>query len=242
MRASWGGVSSTTLTSGSGLGRAPAPSHLVSMALSSSCGDSSHVHANRVCPRRVSCSSRADELRCRVSATYSAHRVRSHMEEAIMATKAIPEGYHSVTPYLDHQRRGQSHRVLQIGVRRHRADAHGTSRTGRSAMQKIKIGDSAVMLADEAPEMGYRSPQSLGGAGVSLMVYVDRVDDVFKRAIATGAKELQSGQGSVLRRSIRHVAGSVRAHVDDCNSRRRHSAGRAAAARASKLPLKLANA
>jgi PhnB protein len=47
------------------------------------------------------------------------------------------------------------------------------------------------MLADEHPEMGYRSPQSLGGTAVSMMLYVDRVDEVFKRAIETGAKELR---------------------------------------------------
>lgn len=46
------------------------------------------------------------------------------------------------------------------------------------------------MLADEYPDMGFRSPQSLGGAGVSLMVYVEQVDAVFQRAISAGAKEL----------------------------------------------------
>ena len=63
---------------------------------------------------------------------------------------------------------------------------------GRLGHAEIRIGDSVIMLADEHPEMGYRSPQSLGGAGVSLMVYVDRVDEVFNRAVAGGAKELQS--------------------------------------------------
>ena len=55
------GDSSTTLTSGSGPGARACPSHLVAMALSSSCGDSSRVHANAACPRRGSCSHRADE-------------------------------------------------------------------------------------------------------------------------------------------------------------------------------------
>jgi PhnB protein len=62
---------------------------------------------------------------------------------------------------------------------------------GRIGHAEMKIGDSAIMLADEHPAMGYRSPQSLGGAGVSLMVYVERVDDVFRKAVAAGAKELQ---------------------------------------------------
>jgi PhnB protein len=39
--------------------------------------------------------------------------------------------------------------------------------------------------------MGYLSPQSLGGTAVSMMVYVDRVDDVVKTAVETGAKEMR---------------------------------------------------
>ena len=48
------------------------------------------------------------------------------------------------------------------------------------------------MLADEHPEMGYKSPQSWGGTPVSLMIYVEDVDSVFNRAIAAGAKEQQA--------------------------------------------------
>jgi PhnB protein len=107
-----------------------------------------------------------------------------------MATKSIPDGYHSVTPYL----------IVKGG-----ADAINfykrafgaveqmrmASPDGRIGHAEIKIGDSIIMLADEHPEMGHRSPLSLGGAGVSLMVYVDQVDEVFKQAVASGAKELQ---------------------------------------------------
>ena len=107
-----------------------------------------------------------------------------------MATKPIPDGYHSVTPYL----------IVKGG-----ADALNfykrafgavemmrmASPDGRIGHAEIKIGDSVIMLADEHPEMGHRSPQSLGGAGVGLMVYVDKVDEVFKQAVASGAKELQ---------------------------------------------------
>ena len=56
---------------------------------------------------------------------------------------------------------------------------------------EIKMGDSPIMLADEFPEMGARSPQSLGGSPVYLLVYVDDVDAVTARAIAAGAKVLQ---------------------------------------------------
>ena len=110
-----------------------------------------------------------------------------------MATKAIPDGYHSVTPYLiikgaaaaiDFYKRAFGATELM----------RMPSPDGRIGHAEIKIGDSAIMLADEHPQMGYRSPQTLGGSAVSMMVYVDRVDDVFKKAVEMGAKELQPVQ------------------------------------------------
>ena len=110
-----------------------------------------------------------------------------------MATKAIRDGYHSVTPYLiikgaaaaiDFYKRAFGATELM----------RMPSPDGRIGHAEIKIGDSAIMLADEHPQMGYRSPQTLGGSAVSMMVYVDRVDDVFKKAVEMGAKELQPVQ------------------------------------------------
>ena len=107
-----------------------------------------------------------------------------------MATKAIPEGYHSVTPYLVCKGAARAidfYKQALGATELFRMDAPD----GRIGHAEIKVGDSPIMLADEYPESGHRSPQSLGGTGVSLMVYVDRVDDTFKQAIAAGAKELQ---------------------------------------------------
>src|SRR5262249_36728008 len=59
---------------------------------------------------------------------------------------------------------------------------------GRIGHAEIKIGDSMVMLADEFPDMGARSPQSLRGSPVGLLVYVQDVDAVTNQAIAAGAK------------------------------------------------------
>jgi len=57
---------------------------------------------------------------------------------------------------------------------------------------EIKIGDALIMLADELPEMGYKSPQTIGGSPVSIMIYVEDVDSFVNRAIAAGAKVLQA--------------------------------------------------
>ena len=59
---------------------------------------------------------------------------------------------------------------------------------GRIGHAQVTIGDSQVMLADEFPEMGVKSPQAFGGSPVSLLVYVEDVDAVVARAVAAGAK------------------------------------------------------
>ena len=103
-----------------------------------------------------------------------------------MSVKPIPEGYHSVTPYL---------------IIRGAADAiefykkafgavelfHFPSPDGKIGHAELKIGDSPIMLADEYPDMGYKGPQSLGGSPVSLMIYVEDVDTVFNQAVNAGA-------------------------------------------------------
>jgi PhnB protein len=98
----------------------------------------------------------------------------------------IPAGYHSVTPYL-------MVRDATKALAFYR-DAFGAEELmrfegppGRIAHAEVKIGDSHVMLADENPGEGFVGPQTLGGAGVSLMVYVQDVDATFARAVAAGA-------------------------------------------------------
>jgi PhnB protein len=104
--------------------------------------------------------------------------------------KAIPDGYHSITPYLIVD---DAAKALQFYEK-----AFGATELmriegpdGRIGHAEMKIGDSAIMLADEYPTMGYRSPTSLGGAGVSLMVYVDKADETFQQALSCGAQEIQ---------------------------------------------------
>ena len=52
---------------------------------------------------------------------------------------------------------------------------------------ELQLGDSLIMLADESPDIEFRSPTSLGGTPVTISVYVDDVDGVFERAVAAGA-------------------------------------------------------
>lgn len=55
---------------------------------------------------------------------------------------------------------------------------------------EVVIGDSILMLADEFPQAGNMSPQSLKGTSVSLLIYVEDVDSAFKRAVDAGGKVL----------------------------------------------------
>jgi PhnB protein len=60
---------------------------------------------------------------------------------------------------------------------------------GKVMHAEIRVETAAIMLADEFPDMGFCSPQTLGGAAVSILLYVADVDAVFARAIAAGATE-----------------------------------------------------
>jgi len=105
-----------------------------------------------------------------------------------MAVKAIPDGYHSVTPYLIISGATEAieyYKKAFGATELMRIDAPG----GKIGHAEIKIGDSPIMLADEFPEMGYKSPKTLGGSPVSIMIYVEDCDTVFKQAIAAGGKE-----------------------------------------------------
>ena len=92
-----------------------------------------------------------------------------------MAVRPIPEGYHSVTPYLIVKGAAKAIDFYK--------KAFGATEIMRFpgpndtiAHAEIKIGDSPVMLADEGQASGYRAPDVHGGAPVSLMVYVENVD------------------------------------------------------------------
>jgi PhnB protein len=104
-----------------------------------------------------------------------------------MPVKPIPDGYHSVTPYLIVS---GAARALDFYKKAFGAtELMRMPGPGDKIMHaEIKIGDSPIMLADEFPERNIRGPQALGGTPVGLMIYVPDVDTVFNRAVAAGAK------------------------------------------------------
>jgi PhnB protein len=100
--------------------------------------------------------------------------------------KPIPDGYHSVTPYLTV--RGAA-KAIDFYKRAFGAQPRGIlpMPDGRIGHAEIVIGNSMLMLADEFPEHGNKSPETLDGSPVGLAIYVDDVDEVFNRAVQAGA-------------------------------------------------------
>jgi len=105
--------------------------------------------------------------------------------------KAIPEGFHSVTPYLALQDAAPAIDFYK--------KAFGASEVmrmngpdGKVSHAEIKIGDSIIMLGSAPPNSEVRTPQSLNGSTVSIMLYVPDVDTTFDRAVSAGAKTVQA--------------------------------------------------
>jgi PhnB protein len=101
--------------------------------------------------------------------------------------KAIPDGYRNITPYLfikdaasaiDYYKNlfGAKERMRMPGP------------NGQVMHAELQIGDSVIMLADENPQVGARSPETIGGASCSFHIYVEDVDAVAQKAVNSGAK------------------------------------------------------
>lgn len=107
----------------------------------------------------------------------------------------VPEGYHSLTPYLVVKGAAQAidyYKNIFGATEVFRMDQPD----GKVAHAELKIGDSHIMLADENPSMGqgHTSAASLGASPVSLYLYIPDVDNVVERAVAAGAKILRPVQ------------------------------------------------
>jgi PhnB protein len=102
----------------------------------------------------------------------------------------IPAHYPRVSPYLSVDGAAAAidfyREVLGAAERGRMAGPDG--KIGHAELQ---VGDSLIMLSDAFPDMGAPTPTTLGGSPVTIMVYVEDVDDVFRRALAAGATELE---------------------------------------------------
>ena len=103
-----------------------------------------------------------------------------------MPVNPIPEGYHSVTPYLIIRGAADAIEFYK--------KAFGATELfrfpgpdGKIGHAEMQVGNSRIMLADEYPDMGYNGPQTLGGSPIALMIYLADVDAVFNRAVEAGA-------------------------------------------------------
>lgn len=102
--------------------------------------------------------------------------------------KPIPDGYHSVTPYLivkGAARALEFYKKAFNAKELFRLEGPG----GSIGHAEFQIGNSRVMLADEFPGTLSRSPEALGGSPIGLCIYIEDVDALFKQAIAAGGKE-----------------------------------------------------
>ncbi|MGK0273623.1 MAG: PhnB protein, partial [Cocleimonas sp.] len=103
-----------------------------------------------------------------------------------MAVKPIPDGYHTITPYLTARNASEAIEFYKT--------AFGATEIGRLVMPdggiahaEIKIGDSNIMISEESEDWGNLSPQALNGSPVNLCIYVEDANAVFTEAISAGA-------------------------------------------------------
>ena len=99
----------------------------------------------------------------------------------------VPAPYRGVTPYLIVR---DAAKAIEFYKR-----AFGAKETmrldgpdGKIGHAELAIGEGAIMLSEEHPQMGFFGPETLGGTPVSLMFYVDDVDAQVEQAVAAGAK------------------------------------------------------
>ncbi len=107
-----------------------------------------------------------------------------------MPVKPIPDGYHTITPYLvvGGAAKAIDFYKAALGAEElFRLDMPG----GKIGHAEIRIGNSIVMLSDEHPDMGALGPKTIGGSPINLMIYSENVDEAWPKALKAGGKELR---------------------------------------------------
>lgn len=110
------------------------------------------------------------------------------------AKRAVPEGLHTVTPLLA---LGDASKAIDFYKRAFGATevSRALGPDGKIIHAEIKIGDSHIMMNDAM--MGAKSPHGLGGSPVSLWVYVDDCDALYRKATSAGAKPAEGPMGQM---------------------------------------------
>jgi PhnB protein len=103
-----------------------------------------------------------------------------------MAVKAVPDGYHTVTPYLIVRDAAKAIEFYKAALGATELCRMADPSSGKVGHAELRIGDSMIMLADEHPEYGAVGPQTLGGTTFGMALYVPDVDARFAQAIAAG--------------------------------------------------------
>lgn len=101
-------------------------------------------------------------------------------------TKPIPEGMHSLTPHLVCAGAGQAIEFYKKAF--NAVEVFRLPMGDKLAHAMVQIGDSMLMLVDEAPEMGARSPKALKGSPVTIHLFVPDAHATVRQAVAAGAK------------------------------------------------------
>jgi PhnB protein len=137
-----------------------------------------------------------------------------------MAVRAVPDGYYTVTPYLVVQ---GAARALEFYKQ-----AFGATELmriqgpdGRVGHAEIRVGNSVIMLSDENAAMGARGPRTLGGSPISILLYMENVDDRVAKALAAGAKlvrpvqdQFYGDRSGIIEDPFGHVW-TIATHIED---------------------------
>jgi PhnB protein len=104
--------------------------------------------------------------------------------------KPIPDGYHSLQPYLIFKDCARALEFYQqaFGARERLRMKQADGKIGHA---ELELGDACLMMADEHPEIAAYSAEHYGGSPVSLHIYVEDCDLVYRRALAAGARSLR---------------------------------------------------
>ncbi len=104
--------------------------------------------------------------------------------------KPIPDGYHSVQPYLVLKNCAEAiaFYTKAFGAKE---KLRMPDPQGRISHAEIEIGDSTIMMADEAPQMDALSVEHFGGSPISLLIYTENCDAIYGQALAAGATSLR---------------------------------------------------